>query len=127
MRMQLNALQGRLLRAVRSVVMAGNEAAFVDEEKEAAGLFLILEDFSCEPWASLTFRGARHRLDIRLSGPRDAVEAGYEKLRCLPESLDLELAGHFLAELEIVESMGEIHSDDRMGMCITLEALTIEE
>ncbi len=135
----------RLLRAVRAAIVAdpwfenwtqpGEEALFGVggcEEKDvfslaSVGPSLVIEDFASEPWASLTFKGMRHSLAIRLHGAVDAVESAYDRLEALMTEPDLQLPGHFLAELELIESNGEIHQNGQMTLGIQFEALTIEE
>jgi hypothetical protein len=91
------------------------------------GPALVVEGFSCEPWASLTFAGARHHLALRLSGPIDSVEAASDRIEALLASGDLPLAGHFLAEVALGEREATIGNDDMMHLRIELEALTIED
>ncbi|MFQ3595954.1 MAG: hypothetical protein SNJ63_07560 [Sphingomonadaceae bacterium] len=91
------------------------------------GPSLVIEDFHSEPWASLTFAGARHAITLRLSGPAEQVERAWDRLEALFTAPDLPLAGHFLADFEIGERMGEILENGDMVLRISLEALTIAE
>lgn len=88
---------------------------------------LVVEGFACEPWASLTFAGARHHLAIRLAGPIESVEAAFDRIEVLLASGDLPLAGHFLAEVALGERDAEIMPDGSMRLRIEIEALTIED
>lgn len=118
----------RLLRAMRATIAADPWFdGWADRAGDPAAPSLVIEDFSSEPWASLTFRGMRHTLAIRLHGAQNAVETAYDRLEAMLEEPDLALPGHFLAELERVESNGEIHFDGSMTLGIHFEALTIEE
>jgi len=125
----------RLLRAVRGAIAADPwfdcwldaGAGEEDFSCERAGPPLVVEDFASEPWASLTFKGMRHSLAIRLHGGMQAVESAYDRLEALLTEPDLKLPGHFLAEMELIESKGEIHQDGSMTLGIQFEALTIEE
>ncbi len=65
-------------------------------------------------WASATFTGTRHRLELRFgTDAARAAEAG----RALPE-MEFSLPGHLVAEMAI----------ERVeGATIAVEALTIEE
>lgn len=73
MRMLLTDAHVRLLRAMRSAIAA--DRWFEPWLDGRFGPALVIEDFTSEPWASLTFAGMRHAIDIRLSGPNADVEA----------------------------------------------------
>lgn len=68
-------------------------------------------------WASATFAGARHRLEVRLPSAAavDAFEAG------LGEA-EFSLRGHLLADIAVA-GRREVGA----GMMLEVEALTIEE
>ena len=126
----------RLLRALRATIAADpwldDWASIVDAEGLhgapcAAVPKLVIEDFASEPWASLTFSGMRHSLAIKLHGRQNDVETAYDRLEALLTEPDLNMPGHFLAEMELIESSGEIHLDGSMSLGIQFEALTIEE
>ncbi len=145
MRCSLTDAHIRLLRGVRAIIAAdpwfaewqphadcGSQSArepSAPETCRGTGLSptLVIEDFSSEPWASLTFSGMRHSLAIRLRGAQQSVESAYDRLECLLTEPEIDLPGHFLAEMEMVESDGEIHPDGSMSLGIQFEALTIEE
>jgi hypothetical protein len=60
---------------------------------------LIVEDVRSIDWASATFVGARHEIDVRLTGEPDAVAAAVERLiQQLPER-EIPIAGHIVAEI----------------------------
>jgi hypothetical protein len=126
MRQLLTDAHVRLLRAVRNAITS-DQWLQPWMQMAADGPALVVEDFASEPWASLTFCGMRHRLDIRLSGTQQDVETAYDRLKAILETPEFDLPGHFLAELELIESKGEIHADERMSLTLQLEALTIEE
>mgnify|MGYP005816549489 CR=1 FL=1 len=127
MRMLLADAHVRLLRAMRQAIAADRWFDPWLGDAGGAGPALVIEDFSSEPWASLTFTGMRHRIDIRLEGRQVEVEAAYDRLRALMTEPDLELAGHFLAEIELSFTRGEVREDGSMAMTLCYEALTIEE
>lgn len=127
MRMQLADAHVRLLRAMRQAIAADRWFDPWLGDGSGAGPALVIEDFSSEPWASLTFTGMRHRIDIRLEGRQVDVEAAYDRLRALMTEPDLELAGHFLAEIALSCTHGEVRDDGGMAMTLSYEALTIEE
>ncbi|MBU6251658.1 MAG: hypothetical protein KGN98_00520 [Alphaproteobacteria bacterium] len=68
------------------------------------------------PWASITFEGARHWLEVVI--PR-AGAATF--VRDLPEA-DLPLCGHIVADLVVVRQRP--HPG---GIALTIEALTVED
>jgi hypothetical protein len=57
----------------------------------------------------------------------DLVEHAYERLQKLMEDPLIDVPGHFLAEIALVESEAEIAPDGSMRLTILFEALTIEE
>lgn len=77
---------------------------------------------ACSQWASVTFTGARHRLEVRLAGA-GAVGAAADFLAELPE-LDLPIPGHVVADISLL-------AEERRGggadVRLVLEALTIED
>lgn len=84
---------------------------------KAAGAAVTITRSTAERWASATFTGARHELD--LAGP--ASDAAESWLADLPEA-ELPLAGHLVADLRIV-AMTQVASD----LTVTLEVLTLED
>jgi len=73
-------------------------------------------------WASVTFTGARHRLQVTLDG-EGAVGAAADFLDKLPD-LDLPIPGHIVADIALV---AEQRGDDGRHATLDLEALTIED
>lgn len=88
---------------------------------------LVIEDFSEELWASLTFSGIRHRLDLRLQGRATEIEQAMAAISAWTDEDDPLLAGHFLAEVQVTETAREISEGGRMSLCLRLDALTIKE
>ncbi|WP_139810020.1 hypothetical protein [Sphingomonas azotifigens] len=70
-----------------------------------------------EPWASVSFTGARHRIALEMA----ATDAAYAWLAALPE-LDLPLRGHLVADLHVAS-----RDVERGRLHVLLEALTVEE
>jgi hypothetical protein len=70
-------------------------------------------------WASITFSGERHLLDLRLTG-EDAVRAADRFLDGLSER-EFDLRGHIVADIALVRDVRD--GDD---VRLTLEALTVE-
>lgn len=145
MRSSLTDVHVRLLRGIREVIAADETLAGwlarpfdlvdahrldvhrLDKHRAEPARGLVIENFESEPWASLTFLGMRHRLDVRLSGEEAHVADAYDRLKALLADPPLNLPGHFVAELELIDSLGEIRPDGRMDLSVRIEALTIEE
>lgn len=83
----------------------------------AAQIDLAIVRSAATRWASATFTGARHELE--LAGT--ASDAAERWLAELPEA-ELPLAGHLVADLKIV-AMTQAERD----LTVTLEVLTLEE
>ena len=95
-------------------------AIHVNFSNFATGCALHVEAIRGRPWASVTFSGARHELDLRLTGP-SAEQAAARLTSCL-DSAEFKLRGHFVADIALVSK--EAAED---GVRLRLEALTVEE
>jgi hypothetical protein len=84
----------RLLREIEALVRIGDD----DREKP----ILIIEEIRAVDWASLTFVGQRHELDLRLDGERDAVAAALIRLVDDLAERDIPISGHFIADIRII-------------------------
>jgi hypothetical protein len=83
---------------------------------------ILLSDFRSTDWRSLTFAGERHRIDLRVPGPRAAALA-----QCLTSDLgeaEFHIPGHIVADIAVVGAMIE-HPDGAVSL--TIEALTVED
>ncbi|WP_448586700.1 hypothetical protein [Thermaurantiacus sp.] len=126
MKALVSAPHRALLGAIRAAIRAdGWFGSWLADGPDGPGL--VIEEFASEPWASLTFTGARHRLAIRLRGEEAAVERAWDRLEALLTAPDLPLAGHFLADFEIGERTGVLDEAGNLTLTIRIEALTIEE
>ena len=79
-----------------------------------------VDELVSRSWASVTFRGARHRVALTLAGT-GAAAAADAFLAGLAET-EFDLRGHILADIALA-------SDERDGDCVRLrlEALTVED
>lgn len=140
MRAGLASANGRIVRAlqVRLGLVGGLEAAAAllpdpdcapssEWPEPDARPVLVIEELCETPWASLTFSGTRHRLDLRLHGSVQAVEEAVDALRAWTDEPDPVPGGHFLAEVQVTETAREVGGCGRMLLCLRLDALTIEE
>lgn len=111
------------LRAVRKLVAASCAA---DTASGAGEPRLVIECIETIDWASVTFVGKRHMLDLRLEGAGEAVTRAVERLAAdLPE-VDVEGAGWFLADAGLDNF--EVVLDHSVAVArIRVAALTIEE
>ena len=141
MRVGMSQVSAALLRSIRARAQALPAALApavghgLDERNGQAEAALILEDISEEPWASLTFSGIRHSVELRLEGARDAVErlaADLAQWDGVPgagadSELGAGLAGHFLADVKLTILNKVALDGGRTSLCLRLDALTIEE
>lgn len=81
---------------------------------------VLFGEIASTPWASGTFSGSRHRLEMRINGLK-ADELARRFADGLEER-DFPLSGHILADIDLVEI--EIGVDQ---VRIVIEALTVEE
>jgi hypothetical protein len=116
----VRAVQARLEAAVLGTAPGGRNS---DDPTPV----LVIEDLQEEPWASLTFSGTRHQLDLRLDGTSQAIERAMADLACWADEACPPLAGHFLAEVQVTETAREVGEGGRMTLCLRLDALTIRE
>jgi hypothetical protein len=125
MRAQVKGANAALMRALRARLDAlADEAAGLAALQSP--LDLVLEDFEEAPWASLTFCGARHWVDVRIEGRSQEMDMVQEGLRRWQEQADTLLPGHFLAEMQLVETRRE-RMGERFVLGFRIEALTVEE
>ncbi len=88
----------------------------LERHADASGTDLTIVRSDATRWASATFAGARHVLELTLRGTAAAAW-----LRALPEA-ELTLGGHLVADLTIVTAhFGPV------ALSATVEALTVEE
>lgn len=83
----------------------------------AQGCAVAVSEGAWEPWASVSFTGARHRIALEMA----ATDAAHAWLAALPE-LDLPVRGHLVADLHVAREDVE-----RGRLHVLLEALTVEE
>lgn len=87
------------------------------DSAQAAGADIVVTRSDATRWASATFTGARHA--VELAGT--ASDATERWLADLPES-ELGLVGHLVADLKIV-AMAQAGAD----LTVSLEVLTVED
>ncbi len=77
---------------------------------------------SAEDWASITFKGVRHRLQVVLEGA-GAVGAAADFLAFLPER-EFTIPGHIVADIAL---LADARRDTGDYARLELEALTLED
>lgn len=94
-----------------------------DELQALAGGHATILAHSEKSWASVTFAGTRHRLDLAFEGA-DAVEAAESFIACLPEH-EFAIPKQLVADAAVVEVDHRIGPDPRMD--VRIELLLLDE
>lgn len=76
----LSGAQIWLLRAMRQIVSGNEESPDWINAIVGRGPMLVIEDFLVTPWASLTFRGMRHQLNVRIEGEEAQVAVAERRI-----------------------------------------------
>lgn len=114
-----NIIQDRhaiILRAIRRIVEDNSVTGTQDDPPR-----LVIEQIESRDWASATFIGQHHRLDLRIDGGAQSVAAVAARLAQQLPTLEAAAGGHFLAEAAVV-AVGE---DALGGIGLIVEALTL--
>jgi hypothetical protein len=133
MRAGLASANGRIVRALqaRLGLAGGADSAALLLSGSAAdpssAPTMVIEELREDPWASLTFSGTRHRVELRLDGREQALADALEALASWSEEAEPLPGGHFLAEVQVTETAREVGEGGRMALSLRLDALTIEE
>jgi hypothetical protein len=104
-------------------VTADATSALVDAVSASFASFavdLTVEEVVSRAWASVTFRGARHEIGLRLEG-EGAVAAASEFVKGL-EAADFRLPGHVVADIALLSETRQPRS-----VSLRLEALTVRD
>ena len=97
-----------LLRSLRLLLTTGGVASGLPP--------LTIEGLSARPWASATFSGHTHSIELRLRG------GSVEPLLAQLTTVDPMIPGHALIDLTIAEV-----ARDHDGVRVVIEALTLED
>ena len=73
-----------------------------------------------EAWASATFRGARHAINLHLAG-EEATARGAQLAEAL-DGIEFDLPGHLVADIHVRSRIA-----DADGVTLEIEALTVED
>lgn len=91
----------------------------------AAGPDAAIAKASTEPWASITFQGARHLISLRFFGP-DAHQAATAMAGTLPD-VPFTIPGHIVADAAVDERVLAHEADGTPSATLDLSILTIED
>jgi hypothetical protein len=94
-----------------------------EELQALAGGHALIRAHSEKSWASVTFAGTRHRLDLAFEGA-DAVEAAEIFIACLPEH-EFALPRQLVADAAVTSVDHRIGPDPRMA--VRIELLLLDE
>jgi len=90
---------------------------------DLAGHRATITDHKERSWASITFAGTRHQLDLVFEGA-EAVEAGERFIANLPEHL-FDIPGQLVADAAVMSVDHQLGPDPRMQVCT--EVLLLED
>jgi|FEC22Drversion2_1045045.scaffolds.fasta_scaffold00019_99 hypothetical protein len=115
MNCRLTPCQAALLRGLRTLLetLAGTE--FEDWS-------IVIEQVRSDDWASLTFRGQRHELTLRLMLPTAAISDLADRLRAQAEMAPPAVPGGFVADMTFGVRTGLAEE-----IFLDVEALTLQE
>ncbi|MFZ4690603.1 MAG: hypothetical protein ACOYLS_15310 [Polymorphobacter sp.] len=117
MRPICNHIQAALLRAIVA------ELAFAATDREKT--VMVVEAVHSRDWASATFVGATHIIDIRIEGETDAVARAATRLVAGLPDREIAISGHILAEIVAHEKSAIDLSVTMIAKLLTVNALTI--
>lgn len=112
-----NHIHAAVLRAV--VTQAG--LSIVDRVKP----ILVVEAIRSTDWASATFVGATHEIDLRLEGERIAVETVLQHLETRLPDCEIPIAGQIVAEIAVTLREDIACPDNMFTKLLTVNVLTI--
>lgn len=83
---------------------------------------ILLTDVRSTDWQSLTLIGERHRMELRLTGPEASAAA--ERICGGLEDAEFDIPRQIVADIGVAGEPGRAGDG---SVCITIEALTVEE
>lgn len=88
---------------------------------------LLIESMGSAPWASATFVGQTHWLDVWLEGHAAAVAATCARLGNELGEAEFAVAGHIVADVAVIAGTPVTLTADQARCHLRLEILTIED
>ena len=114
-----NHVHAAVLRAIASIV--GAESA--DRQKPV----LIVEEVRSEDWASVTFIGATHAIDLRLEGDAEQVAGPTARLVAQLCDHDIPVSGQIVADIAVALSTLIADKNNIVTQSLTVNLLTIRD
>lgn len=113
----------RILREIENLVRIGE----TDREKP----IVVIEDIRSTDWASVTFVGQHHELELRITGEADTVAAAIARLSDDLADHDIPIAGHFIAEIRLFPTMAvaasSLEAAGHVSQSLRVEALVLRD
>jgi hypothetical protein len=116
MRSAANHVAAALLRAVAAT------AGLTSNDREKA--IMIVEEVVSTDWASATFVGATHCLQLRFEGASDVIAEVFRACDGLAER-EIPIPGHIVAELSALPGPTQHIDDNMIAKTLTVNVLTI--
>jgi hypothetical protein len=104
----------------------GTLARIASDDREKP--IVIIEAVRATDWASLTFVGQRHELDLRIEGPCEAVDSALARIEAGIADAEIAIRGHFIAEIGVVPGRtAPAPQAGHVGRCLRIEALVLND
>lgn len=129
MRMIVKSDQGHLLRMIRTIVQQGAEEWNRHDPllQKRQNPMMVVENLSTESWASATFSGCRHRLDLRLSGKIQQVAQAKDRLHDTLAQSDIPLARGCVIDSSLNDVAWEENDDGTVSCRLTCHFMTLDD
>ncbi len=118
---------GHVATAILREIGAMTRIGSADRQKP----MLVIEELRAFDWASVTFVGQRHEMDLRLDGDADVVAAAMVRLGDDLAAADIAMAGHFIAEIRVIPGDRLAHEPGQMVEIVRqplrIEALVLRD
>ncbi|PZN96113.1 MAG: hypothetical protein DCF31_04870 [Alphaproteobacteria bacterium] len=88
---------------------------------------LVVENAGSTDWASATFVGATHDIDLRIVGSGAEVEAAVAAIEARLRDHEFTIAGHIVAEIAVLPGCSVAVPDGMVSKSLTVNALTIRD
>ncbi len=86
---------------------------------------MIVENASSTDWASATFVGATHDIELHIVGSGAEVEAAVAAIEARLRDHEFTIAGHIVAEIAVLPRCSIAVADRMISKSLTVNALTI--
>jgi len=122
-----------MLRALREIIGANGVPSTargsLDRETPvaAAKTSLIVESLGYEPWASATFVGQTHWLEVRLEGDRAALEHAAAQIEAQLRDAEIPVPGAIVADVAVQIFPVTAAAGGTAICALRLEVLTIDD